>query len=505
MSKVICIRCDANPTLGVGHLMRCLTLAKSLHKITNNIIFIMKGVDQGWCEHIRKNNFSCVNITSENEGINLIAALSPFAVIIDHYGLDAQYHRQLRPFTPRLLVIDDLANRLLRCDILLDQNFRDDAAGDYEAVLNPEAVILSGPKFSLLRDEFSNARKSVSVRTLPIKKIFVFFGGGDHAGMTLKTLKGLLDMTEAFDVCAVVGHMNPEKDKVKSVCEQAGWSYYEDVSFIASLMSEADLAIGAGGTTILERAALGLPALVVTIADNQLLPTQKAAELGIVCDLGKAQDFSLLKLREAIYALQSEKKFSEMSQKALDLVPVDGAEKVAKKLALIKETSYSTYLRDLEEKDAEMVLGWRNSEFVRKNMHNSDVIPYQNHIKWVSKILSDDVNFDYSIFVYEDEPVGLIGFYKFNEGQTSCEWGFYLGKSDLPAGTGAIMTRLGINHIFQKRPKLVEIYGEALKSNPQSIGLHKKLGFKRVQTYDVPKSNIEPFSLTRENWQMIGI
>jgi UDP-2,4-diacetamido-2,4,6-trideoxy-beta-L-altropyranose hydrolase len=151
-----------------------------------------------------------------------------------------------------------------------------------------------GPEFVLLRDEFVNAHKHLRRRDGTIKRILVSFGGCDLTNETAKTLHALrLLNRQDIKVCVVVGKSNPYKAAIKKECAKIeGVRYYCQVSNMAEMIAQADLAIGSGGTTTWERCYLELPALVISQAANQEPISRHCADNGLVVYLGRSQDVS---------------------------------------------------------------------------------------------------------------------------------------------------------------------------------------------------------------------
>ena len=136
-----------------------------------------------------------------------------------------------------------------------------------------------------MRDEFIETRQQMIKRNDTIKRLLVFMGGTDPTNETMKILHALNEFTfEHIDV--VVGNGNPVKEKVRELCLVKGYHYHCQINYMASLMQQADFAIGAGGATMWERCYVGLPSSATIVADNQIITTEYAAFLGVVKNLG---------------------------------------------------------------------------------------------------------------------------------------------------------------------------------------------------------------------------
>jgi len=124
--------------------------------------------------------------------------------------------------------------------------------------------------------------------------------------------------------------------------------------------------------------------------------------------------------------------------------------------------------------DSQMILNWRNADHIRKYMHHQDVIPLENHEKWFLNILESTEDL-YFIYHLHQRPIGLLCFNKIH-GFTA-EWGFYLGETRLPQGTGTDMLKKGIDLAFN-HIQLQIITAKIIENNTHSVYLHKKIGFQ---------------------------
>jgi len=300
----ILIRADASVEIGSGHLMRCLTLADQLRDEGAEVAFICRDLPGGMFDFLRSRDYLFAKLpvaeadkvtqqTDARETIEAARQLFPGGadwLVVDHYRLDAVWERLLRPQTKRLMVIDDLANRPHDCDLLLDQNYYWDMERRYEGLVPVKCITLLGPKYVLLRPEFTEARQGLRVRDGTVRRILVFFGGSDPTNQTRKVLDAIKligNVDIAVDV--VVGTGNPHRNEIESLChEMPSTQYHCQVSNMAELILGADIGIGAGGAAMWERCYLGLPTMTVVFADNQVRTTEDVAALGAIEYLGRS-------------------------------------------------------------------------------------------------------------------------------------------------------------------------------------------------------------------------
>lgn len=279
---------------------------------------------------------SWLGVSQADDALQTLEALAALGgcdlLVVDHYGLDARWEAALRPQAKRLMVIDDLADRPHDADVLLDQNLYANMEGRYAGLVPSSCKQLLGPGYALLRPEFAQARQNIRQRDGSIRRIFVFFGGSDVTNETSKALEALdaLDL-QGIEVDVVIGAANRHHDAIASLCaKMPGAQLHRQVTHMAGLMAAADLALGAGGSTTWERCALGLPALVVSVAENQVAIANGVDEAGAHRHLGLFSDVSTGRLAAAIDEVRlAPAALRKMSQSALALVDARGCERVA--------------------------------------------------------------------------------------------------------------------------------------------------------------------------------
>jgi len=327
------IRTDASSLIGSGHVMRCLSLADALSHLGNDVIFICKAHKSNLINRIIDSGYQVISLalsakndiaspltlekllggTQQDDAQKTIAAVKSIKVewmIVDHYALDKYWHKKIRQYVKRIFVIDDLGNRKYDCDILLDQNLGS-TNEKYQGIVPNDCKLLLGPKYALLRPDFSKWRdKSLKKRKhvkIP-KNILVSLGGVDLQNVTIDIIKELSRIPFLANkiVNVVLGSQSPHINSVKSVAESSCLEVciHTDTKHMAELMSLADLAIGASGSSSWERCALGLPSINFVIADNQLDIALALEKAGAIITVHSINDLSFA-LNTAIKNLKS--------------------------------------------------------------------------------------------------------------------------------------------------------------------------------------------------------
>mgnify|MGYP003969283611 CR=1 FL=1 len=294
----IVFRVDSSSQMGVGHLMRCLTLADELEKQNHNATFICRELKGNLIKSINYKVFvlpldkdfqsddlylSWLGATQEQDAKQTIQAIHNNAdlLIVDSYALDEVWHKQLKLHTKKIMVIDDLANRQFDCDILLNQNlgsYKD----DYKNKAPKDCRLLLGCDYALLRLEFVTLRVQALKKrrnTTEIKNILISMGGSDKNNVTYDVLQ---QIDGDFNIVVVLGSASIHQEMIKDYAQDKNIEVIVNSKNMAELMLKADLAIGAGGATSWERCCLGLPTLLYVLSENQRKTAENLEQLGAV-------------------------------------------------------------------------------------------------------------------------------------------------------------------------------------------------------------------------------
>ena len=302
INMTVAFRADASLDIGIGHVMRCLTLAEALRADGAACHFICREHPGHLLDYIRKRGFAVSGLpsckadelpldetgklpahahwlgcdwrTDARQTGEILAPLKPDWLVADHYALDVRWEDALRAHYGKLLVIDDLADRPHACDLLLDQNLGR-AAVDYANLVPEHCTVLAGPRLALLRPEFAALREySLQRRKTPaLKHLLITMGGVDKDNATGQVLEALKSCPLPADcrITVVMGGKAPWLQQVREIAATMPWptEVRVDISDMAQVMADSDLAIGAAGSTSWERCCLGLPTLLVVLAANQ--------------------------------------------------------------------------------------------------------------------------------------------------------------------------------------------------------------------------------------------
>ena len=342
----VVFRVDSSTKLGAGHLMRCLTLSNELQKQNHKITFICKKLNGNLIKLIKhktlvmpmQKNFQTDNLslgwmdaTQNQDAKQTIKAIPKNTdyLIVDSYSLDEKWHRQLRPYTRKIMVIDDLADKQFDCDILLNQNLGSKQE-DYQNKVPHLCELLLGCDYALLRPEFESLReKAIEKRknTKEIKNILISMGGSDNNNITHDILKQLGDK---FNIVVVLGYLSPHNEMIKDYAKDKNIKVIVNANNMAQLMLNADLAIGTSGSTNWERLCLGLPSLIFSVAENQRKYAIKLDSMGLIKFLGHVGENNISNtIEKNILSIDN---MSDWSDRCFNNCSCNGVSKVTKTL-----------------------------------------------------------------------------------------------------------------------------------------------------------------------------
>ena len=406
----IAFRADSSIQMGTGHLVRCLNLADELSARGAEVLFVCREIEGHLSKQVTQRGFRLALLSRDvadqiDDAKRTVAALVEMMdlVVVDNYALGAGWERAVRTSARRVFAIDDLADRRHDCDFLLDQNFFADAAARYQNLVPADCMLLTGPRFAILGKPFRQLAAKRRPGTL--RKVLIFFGGADPGNETSKTLKALMQLKQPeLEIDIVIGAVNPHKDAIKAAAaELPSARCHVDIEYMPRLLAEADLCVGAGGTSAWERCRAGCPSLVIAIAENQVAPSAALAEAGKIVYLGRAEQVGSELIASALRVFcNTPEQVRALSTAVLELVDGQGARRVAD--ALLPPP---IILRRAAPPDCEPLLAWRNAETVRRHFFDPRSVSAEEHRRWFEATLVDPTR---ALLIAESatEPVGVL-------------------------------------------------------------------------------------------------
>jgi RimJ/RimL family protein N-acetyltransferase len=356
--------------------------------------------------------------------------------------------------------------------VLLDQNYAVVEEERYQPWLPAHCQMLLGPRYALLRPEYAQYKAIMAPRIGDIKRVLVFIGGADNADITGKVLAALsADQLAHLEVDVVIGVNFIHKSRViKQANARPNTQIYGPRPHLADLMAKADLAIGAGGATTWERLCMGLPSLVLSIAENQV-PTCKAmASKGLLQYLGDAHILDVADIELALVNVFAQTtRLRNLAVSNQVLVDGQGASRVAE--ALIPTEAVNLTLRPADETDVLTYFVWANDPVVRLSANNSDPIDLVPHLQWFNGKICDK-----NCFLYVLEANGLpIGQVRFDIDGEKATIDYSLDSLVRGRGWENTLLKLGIKAFNVSRPTKLDSLVK--QDNISSLGIFICLGF----------------------------
>lgn len=267
------------------------------------------------------------------ECADFLSDLQPDWLIVDHYALDVQWETTLQPYYRKLMVIDDLADRVHVCHLLLDQNLGRKEQ-DYAGLVPDYCQILVTPQFALLRPEFADLREySLKRRASPqLKHLLITMGGVDQPNATGQVLEAMKSCPLPADcrITVVMGATAPWLAQVQAQAASMPWSTEVLVSIhdMAQRMADSDFAFGAAGSTSWERCCLGVPCIIMVLADNQRYIANELEKANSALAIEFTVDDFSQQLKKALVHCLNSYNLKKISQRAASVCDGSGASRV---------------------------------------------------------------------------------------------------------------------------------------------------------------------------------
>jgi UDP-2,4-diacetamido-2,4,6-trideoxy-beta-L-altropyranose hydrolase len=291
----VLVRADADESVGTGHVVRCSALLGRLRLTQASVTLVSTSLPDGTRSTVEQLGWTVREIGIQpSQSADATATLSALSdvgsadlVVVDHYGLSAEWEQAVQAEEARMVVVDDLADRPHSCDVLIDPTIDDRSADRYAGLVGARTVLLLGPSYALLRPEFEGVVPRH--RTGIVHRLLVFLGGATSADDVIPLLSALARLGQRAPATTIVlGDAFVGRDRVhRATTNHPGITVLDRTDDMAGLLAEADLAIGATGGAQWERCATGVPTLTVLTAHNQAHDADAFERAGATRHLGR--------------------------------------------------------------------------------------------------------------------------------------------------------------------------------------------------------------------------
>ena len=486
----VAIRVDASQYIGSGHVMRCLALAEELKKNVNNVMFVMRPQPGDLCDYIEKRGFQVKRLpqpqvkmipksdcdykawlqVSELQDANefLLFASDAEVVIVDHYGIGASWERLIKLRMSCILIsIDDLVRDHIS-DMLIDQT-ASRMANEYEQTA-PGSHLLVGSNYALLKAQFADLYPIAINKKIDFEnhKLLLTMGGIDQPNATVKVLKTLSKATAPIPTTVVLGKKSPHFESVVSFCAQnSDWvTHIPFTDDMAALMLEHTIAIGASGSTSWERACMGLPSIIIPIAENQQQICQNLVKENVAISLSLDEVPEMLNAKLDVLL----KNFEVLRANSLSLCDGKGCARVVATInSLVR---HGIVLKHATNEDIRQVYDWQCLSETRRYALNPKIPTWKEHRVWMKNKLKSSKDFFY-IVCYDAQQVGVV---RLDNVSSSS---FVISIFIAPKYHGKGLAKRALAAIDILHPS-IEISATVLKENIASQALFLAAGYKQV-------------------------
>jgi UDP-2,4-diacetamido-2,4,6-trideoxy-beta-L-altropyranose hydrolase len=384
MGNSLLIRADASARVGTGHVMRCLALAQEAQTAGDKVVFVQAEATPAIDQRLRGEGFETISLTAEpgspddaSKTIRLARDRGSTWIIADGYDFDGSYQDRIKEAALKLLLLDDYGHAdHYSADYILNQNLFADPTryGNRK----PYTCLLFGTQYVMLRREFEKWQNWTREVPNVGQKVLVTLGGSDSNNVTSQVIDALKQLRPgALECVVVVGGSNPHVEKLRVQCQETRQQIRLVINptDMPELMAWADIAIAAGGTTAWELAFMGLPSLILVLADNQ---RPIADALGMQSLARKANLTRVAS--DALKMLEDADGRKAMSSEARKLVDGKGARRV---LTTVRAADLN--LRRARQDDCRLLWELANDPIARAVSFSQEPIPWETHLQWFAK------------------------------------------------------------------------------------------------------------------------
>jgi UDP-2,4-diacetamido-2,4,6-trideoxy-beta-L-altropyranose hydrolase len=476
----VLIRADASSAIGAGHVMRCLTLAAVLRQHGAEVMFACSELPGHLIDVVSACGYRVIKLVGEYprewsaELLELQAKLDTVFdwLIVDHYQLDWEWEHAIRPYARRMMVIDDLCNRRHQADVLLDQNLCANSQA-YQPWLAKTCRRLLGARFVLLRPEFTALTAPIKVK---LTRIVVNFGAADPTRELFKVMDALQE-SEQFTVDFIAGLSNQAWPELQQRARaNACWRLHQHIEHFADFIRDADVFIGAGGSTSWERAAIGLPTLCIAVAPNQIQPAKAMHDRGIHIYLGESHAVTAEDIQQQLAALTLSQRQS-LSSQSLAAIDGRGAERVVAALM-----QFELQIRRATHADAQLLFDARNAPEIRRYSRQAAAFDWESHSRWLNHQLAHSD----SMLLIASAADGEVGVVRFDRCDDEfVEISIYLLAQRLGLNWGQFVLQSAEQYLALQWPEIKCIKAFVKEENSASINLFIHHGYQFDGTYYV--------------------
>jgi UDP-2,4-diacetamido-2,4,6-trideoxy-beta-L-altropyranose hydrolase len=478
--------------------MRCLALAQAWQDSGGNVVFAMAESTPAIERRLGSEGVEIVrlevspNTVTDARDVSALARNRHVAwVVVDGYRFDSQYQRNLKNAGLKLLFVDDMGQcEHYFADLVLNQN----AHSSETMYSRREAYtrLLLGPRFAMLRRDFRRWSEWQREITPNGRKVLVTMGGSDPDNVTAIVLEALRAVKiDGLEVVAVLGGSNPHADSLQGFANQSPpIRFLRDAANMPEVMAWADIAVSAAGSTCAEMCLLGLPSVLIDLAENQRPVAQELTRKQVAIHLGSSQEVTASEIASEVQALllSTEHRVS-LSRRARKMVDGNGAERVR---AAIRGGDLR--LRRVREKDCRQLWEWANDPEVRPVSFATETISWERHLDWFNSKLRDPNAVLYLVVDSEEIPAGQVR-YQIDNARAAVS--ISLAPQFRGKGYGEVVLQMATEDLF-RTTAVTQIDAYVKPNNTPSLRLFTRAGYVRQRDTTISGQHAIHFVLEKE-------
>lgn len=494
------VRVDAGPAVGAGHAMRCLALAQTWRVEGGEVIFVMRDIMPWVGARLKREGIpvSLVHpgldpVDDARLTVRMAREVGADWLLVDGYGFGATYQRSIRKLGGRVAAIDDLGQiGRHEADVIIDHNLG--ATASFYEGSPREAHLLLGPRYVLLRQEFTKWAGGESQIPVVARRLVISLGGSAAPAVLGTVLPALADVVRRIGgeitVVVVAGTGEVEERVCRSAGEGVAVRLVPPGPEMPALLAQADLGITGSGTTVWEAAFLGLPILIVVLADNQRRVAEGLSRAGLAISLGWHETLQAAGVGRMVAEVMRDAGLrAEMSRRGRALVDGEGPARVVMVLRQLP-----LRLRPVRRADAQMLWRWANDPEVRAASFSSEPIAWEAHVAWLENRLRDPDTLFFIAIDGEDRPIGQI---RFDVAGKEAVVSVTVDRPFRRAGLGSRLIALASARAFRERP--IDVVRAYVKpANTASMQAFVRAGYLEAGTVQVRGEEVRQFLLTSQ-------
>jgi UDP-2,4-diacetamido-2,4,6-trideoxy-beta-L-altropyranose hydrolase len=458
--------------------MRCLALAQTWQDSGGQVVFASAEITDALRKRLADERCGVVEIsapvgTSHDVEQTVAAARERKCdwLVVDGYTFGAQYQQKLKAAGLKVLFVDDYGHApRYFADLILNQNVT--AASDLYAERETQTKLLLGTKYCLLRGEFTRWRNWQREIAPVCRQVLVLMGGSDPGNITARVIEALAaKVFEELEITVVVGGSNPNFAMLEKLAP-GNITLKRNVTGMAELMAAADLVVSAAGITCWELCFMGLPALLIDVAENQSPLARELDRRGCAIHVEGAEVSADKIAGEVIRLAGSSELRRSLSQRSRELVDGRGAERIVSVL----RGAPTIRLRRVKADDARLLWEWANDPDVRASSFSSAPIQWETHAEW----FAERSNCKKSLFLIAEDTEGCaVGQIRFDLNGCDAELNVSVAKEKRGLGIGTPLVEGAVSEIWANTP-CMRVHAFVKPENTSSARTFERAGFIRA-------------------------